>query len=79
MCSNFSVARVFFNNDFAFSVATQEYRVTVHEESVITGNSVLIKCNIPSFVADFLSVTGWINSEGVEFLVGHSLGNSSSL
>ena len=50
-----------------FLVASQNYRVTVFEEPVIMGNAALLKCNIPSFVADFLQVVGWINSEGVEF------------
>ena len=49
------------------TVASQNYRVTVPEESAISGNSALFKCNIPSFVADFLEVTGWINSEGLEY------------
>ena len=41
--------------------------MTVFEEPVIMGNSALLKCNIPSFVADFLQVVGWINSEGIEY------------
>jgi hypothetical protein len=49
-----------------FTVASTEYRVTVPEESVIVGNSALIKCSIPSFVADFVHVIAWIDSEGVE-------------
>ena len=35
------------------------------DDSVILGNDVIVKCNIPSFMADFLSVTGWVNSEGL--------------
>ena len=55
-------------------VAQQPYRVTVPEDSVILGNDVVIKCNIPSFVADFLSVTSWVNSEGTEFQSGIETG-----
>ena len=51
------------------SVARQAYRVAVHEESVIIGNDVLIKCSIQSFVADFVRVIGWIDSEGLSFSV----------
>ena len=51
-------------------VAKQPYRVAVFEESVILGNDVVIKCNIPSFVADFLTVASWVDSEGREFLPG---------
>ena len=58
-------------------MASSEYRVTVPEESVMAGNSALLKCSIPSFVADFLSVTAWIDSEGVELSsgLGHAVGN----
>ena len=50
-------------------VARQAYRVAVHEESVIIGNDVLVKCSIQSFVADFVRVIGWIDSEGLSFSV----------
>ena len=30
------------------------------------GNDVLLKCAIPSFLADFLSVIGWVGSEGAQ-------------
>jgi hypothetical protein len=52
--------------------------VTVPEESVMAGNAALLKCSIPSFVADFLHVVGWIDSEGVELAGGggQALGNS---
>jgi hypothetical protein len=44
----------------------------------MAGNAALLKCSIPSFVADFLHVVGWIDSEGVELAGGggQALGNS---
>ena len=48
---------------FLFAVARQDYRVDVHLESVILGNDVIFGCNVQSFVTDFVSVTGWIDSE----------------
>ena len=54
---------------FSSLVARQAYRVAVHEESVIIGNDVLVKCSIQSFVADFVGVIGWIDSEGLSFSV----------
>ena len=60
---------------FHFSVAHQAYRVVVHEESVILGNDVQFKCNIQSFVTDFVHITNWIDSEGSTFSVGQSIGN----
>lgn len=31
------------------------------------GNAAILKCTIPSFVADFVSVIAWIDEEGVEY------------
>ena len=45
-------------------MAHQDYRVDVHLESVILGNDVIFGCNMQSFVTDFVSVTGWLDSEG---------------
>lgn len=36
------------------------------------GNSAIIKCSIPSFVADFVSVVGWTDEEGKEYLNGNT-------
>ena len=58
-----------------FLVATQSYNTGSHEEYVIMGNDVLVKCTIPSFLSDFLTVTGWIDSEGHEFLADSKYGN----
>lgn len=33
-------------------------------EYVIRGNSVILKCNVPSFVADFITVEAWVTNEG---------------
>ena len=60
---------------FHFSVAHQAYRVVVHEESVILGNDVQFKCNIQSFVTDFVHLTNWIDSEGSTYSLGQSIGN----
>ena len=45
------------------SVVSQDYRTEADNEFVIKGNSALLKCEIPSFVADFVSVQSWIDSE----------------
>merc|ERR1712130_680758 len=51
------------------AVAHQEYRVVVHEESAIAGNDVQFKCNIQSYVADFVQVVAWVDSEGSSFML----------
>lgn len=31
------------------------------------GNSAIVKCSIPSFVADFVHVVAWVDDEGTEY------------
>ena len=45
----------------------QEYSAYGDQEPVILGNDVLLKCKIPSFVSDFVSVSSWSDSDGSEF------------
>lgn len=33
-------------------------------EYVIRGNSAILKCSVPSFVADFITVEAWLTNEG---------------
>ena len=42
-----------------FSAVVQNYRTAIPEEFVIRGNDALVKCSIPSFVTDFVSVLSW--------------------
>ena len=39
----------------------------VEEEYVIVGNDAIMKCKIPSFVADFVSVVNWQDALGNEY------------
>ena len=57
------------------SVTNQEFRVTVHEESVVLYNDVIFKCNIQSHVTDFVTVTGWVSSEGETYPTDADYGN----
>lgn len=45
-------------------VIGEPYRSDVSPEYAIRGNSVLFKCSIPPFVADFVSVISWIDDAG---------------
>ena len=56
------------------SVAMQSYRVDVGVAQVILGNEVLLKCDIPSFVTDFVSVSDWVDSEGIAYSPSSTLG-----
>ncbi len=41
----------------------QTYASDVSPEYVMAGNEALFKCKLPSFVADFVSVVNWIDSD----------------
>lgn len=43
-------------------------------EYVIRGNTAVLKCNIPSFVADFVKVEAWVASDATEYLPDAPLG-----
>ncbi|XP_021929576.1 Down syndrome cell adhesion molecule-like protein Dscam2 isoform X2 [Zootermopsis nevadensis] len=46
------------------AVVQQFYQTEVNNEYVIRGNSAVLKCSIPSFVADFVSVVSWQDDSG---------------
>jgi len=46
-----------------FAVVQQYYEAEVVSEYVIRGNTAVLKCNIPSFVADFVRVDAWVGSD----------------
>lgn len=43
---------------------SQAYTVNLMEENVLRGNSAIVKCHIPSFVTEYVTVSSWIISEG---------------
>ena len=54
---------------------SQEYETDSRKEHVIAGNSAIIKCDIPSFIADFVTVTGWLEeSQDIEYFPSHNFG-----
>ncbi|XP_072939086.1 cell adhesion molecule Dscam1 isoform X17 [Epargyreus clarus] len=48
------------------AVVNQFYEAEILTEYVIRGNAAVLKCSIPSFVADFVKVEAWIDEEGTE-------------
>ncbi len=44
---------------FFYSVVIQTYNTYVQTSDVIQGNDIVMKCDIPSFVTDFVTVVGW--------------------
>nr|XP_017031911.1 Down syndrome cell adhesion molecule-like protein Dscam2 isoform X17 [Drosophila kikkawai] len=48
------------------AVVSQFYITEAENEYVIKGNAAVVKCKIPSFVADFVQVEAWVDDEGTE-------------
>ena len=53
----------------------QPYDTDVNKEYTIRGNAAILKCQIPSYVADFLSVISWHTDKGDDFVAGTDFGN----
>lgn len=58
-------------------VVQQFYQSEVNNEYVIRGNSAILKCSIPSFVADFVSVLSWNDEDGNIYTAAGIDGSSS--
>lgn len=56
------------------SVIHQSYEAEADNEYIIRGNSAIMKCEIPSFVADFVTVTHWVDSSGKAFYPDNDYG-----
>lgn len=52
------------------TVVQQFYQSEVNNEYVIRGNSAVLKCSIPSFVADFVNVVSWHDEDEVQLGLG---------
>jgi len=52
----------------------QFYGADILMEYVIRGNAAVLKCSIPSFVADFVRVESWIDEEGTELRASENYG-----
>ncbi|KPI92826.1 Down syndrome cell adhesion molecule-like protein CG42256 [Papilio xuthus] len=54
------------------AVVAQHYDTDVNKEYVIMGNSIILKCQVPSFVADFIDVLSWHTDENEDFYPGEN-------
>lgn len=60
--------------DTILLVVTQFYDSDVNKAYVIRGNSVVLKCETPSYVADFLTVISWHTDNGDVYYPGNNNG-----
>uniref|UniRef100_A0A1A9V523 Ig-like domain-containing protein n=1 Tax=Glossina austeni TaxID=7395 RepID=A0A1A9V523_GLOAU len=63
-----SEGRNYYPNNEEEIVVHQFYQTRVIDEFVLRGNAATLKCSVPSFVADFISVESWVDEEGAEIL-----------
>lgn len=54
-------------------MVTQSFEVEADNEYVIRGNSAVMRCEIPSYVADFVQVDGWQDSDGKTWKSGEEI------
>ncbi|XP_074036525.1 Down syndrome cell adhesion molecule 1 isoform X49 [Leptinotarsa decemlineata] len=52
------------------AVVAQFYDTDVNKEYAIRGNAAILKCQIPSFVADFVTVVSWHTDQNENFFPG---------
>lgn len=45
-------------------MVSQKYEVDPIKEHAIKGNNAIMKCQVPSYVADFLTVIEWQSTDG---------------
>ena len=60
-------------------MVSQEYSTRAGDVYVIIGNSALMKCDVPSFVADFVSVNSWVDNQGQEHFATNNNGISNNM
>lgn len=53
----------------------QNYITEAENEYVIRGNTAIMKCKIPSFVADFVSVDAWLTDHDITYTLFNTNNN----
>jgi len=51
---------------------SQSYNTYGDQIDIIRGNAAIIKCRIPSFVADFLDIISWVDNLGTTYSAENS-------
>ena len=46
-----------------FSVVVGEYEVQVYDQLIMNGNTAVLKCAIPAYVKDYVTVTSWLHND----------------
>lgn len=57
-----------------YAAVVQYYDIDIPKEFAIRGNAAIMKCQIPSFVADFVEVISWHTDQDETFTSGTNTG-----
>ena len=49
------------------TVVAQAYSASVNPVYVVAGNAAVLRCELPSHVADLVTVTSWVDGDGAVF------------
>ncbi|XP_031619714.1 Down syndrome cell adhesion molecule-like protein Dscam2 isoform X2 [Contarinia nasturtii] len=55
-------------------VVNQKYKVQVHDEYVMSGNTAVLKCQVPSYMNEFVMVTAWVQDNGMHLYPNTDIG-----
>lgn len=55
-----------------FSVVEQFYQTRVIDEFVLRGNTGILKCMVPSFVSDFVTVVDWRSDDNMTYSINRN-------
>lgn len=80
ICFCFNHRLIFFCANFSCSVINQYYDPgLMDKEYVMKGNAAILKCSIPSFVADFVHVVAWVDDDGKEYVASDNFTGSKNI
>ena len=60
------IINLFLPRFFFFSVIDQHYDVSVYDEFAISGNTAILKCQVPSLIKQFIITESWIRDSNLE-------------
>lgn len=49
------------------------------KEYVMRNNAAILRCSVPSFVADFVYVAAWVDSDGKEYVPSNNFSGSNAV
>ena len=77
-CLSWSLWAVSLSTDWlVLTVVSQDYYLEAGVKNVILGNSVILKCEVPSFVSDFVHVTAWVEeTSAISYFPSSSYGTN---